>query len=122
MQTKSNSPESGGNGQADRAKTSAIAKADGVPREVRNFLTDIEDLISSTTSLTGEDLTRAKAQLIERVTAARASVEQMSVALTDRARNTAKVTNEYVHEQPWKAIGAGAAIGFLLGLVLARRA
>jgi ElaB/YqjD/DUF883 family membrane-anchored ribosome-binding protein len=31
------------------------------------------------------------------------------------------VTDEYVHENPWQAIGIGAAIGFLVGLVVSRR-
>lgn len=126
MQTKSISPDSGSNGKADRAQTAAIAGAQtllsGVPREVRNFIADVEDLITSMTSLTGEDLARAKSELTQRASAAKASLDQVGAALTDRARNTVKVTNDYVHDEPWKAIGAGAAIGFLLGLVLARRA
>ena len=33
----------------------------------------------------------------------------------------AKVTDNYVHEHPWKAIGIAAAIAFLLGLLVSRR-
>ncbi len=39
----------------------------------------------------------------------------------NRARKTAETTNTYVHEQPWNAIGASAAVGLLLGYLLARR-
>ena len=38
----------------------------GVTNEVQNFLEDIEDLVKETTSLTGEELNRAKAKLSER--------------------------------------------------------
>jgi ElaB/YqjD/DUF883 family membrane-anchored ribosome-binding protein len=31
------------------------------------------------------------------------------------------VTDDYVHDNPWQAIGVSAAIGFLVGLVIARR-
>ena len=89
--------------------------------EFHNFLSDIEDLVKETTTLTGEDLSRAKAKLSERLAEARESVGEMGNAIAQKARNTATVTNDYVHEQPWKAIGAGAAIGLLVGFALARR-
>jgi ElaB/YqjD/DUF883 family membrane-anchored ribosome-binding protein len=45
----------------------------------------------------------------------------MSDAVVQRARRTATVTNDYVHEQPWAAVGIGAAVGVLFGFVLGRR-
>ena len=93
----------------------------GVSREFHDFVADIEDLIKQTTALTGDDLARAKDKLSARVAAARDSVEALSDDVVDRARKVATETNTYVHEQPWKAIGAGAVIGLLLGAVLARR-
>jgi ElaB/YqjD/DUF883 family membrane-anchored ribosome-binding protein len=33
----------------------------------------------------------------------------------------AKVTDEYVHENPWKAIGVTAALGLIVGMLIARR-
>jgi ElaB/YqjD/DUF883 family membrane-anchored ribosome-binding protein len=120
MQTKANNPESGVNGLGVAAATTDAAPS-GVSREFHNFLTDVEDLVKSTTSLTGEDLARAKAKLAARVAAARDSVEKMGGAIADRARNTVKATDGYVHEQPWQAIGIGAAAGLLIGFLLARR-
>lgn len=29
--------------------------------------------------------------------------------------------DDYVHEKPWQGIGVGAAVGLVLGLLLARR-
>lgn len=93
----------------------------GVSREPQNFLSDIEDVIKATTPFTGEDLARAKSKLSASVNAAKQSVEKIGGAIADQARNTATATDAYVHEQPWKAIGIGAGLGFLIGLVLARR-
>lgn len=89
--------------------------------ELHSFFADIEDLIKATTSLTGEDLEKAKTKLSERVTAAKASVEQMGGALADRARKTARVTDTYVHDHPWQAVGVSAVVGLLLGALLGRR-
>ncbi len=90
-------------------------------REFHSFVADIEDLIKATTNLTGDDLSRAKAKLNQRIAAAKGSVEDMSETIVNRARKTAESTNTYVHEQPWNAIGASAAVGLLLGYLLARR-
>ena len=37
------------------------------------------------------------------------------------ARQAAKVTDTYVHDHPWRVIGAGAAVGLLVGYLLSRR-
>lgn len=125
MKTKSSIPNSVANGQGVGSTSAVTAKTNGdqsnVSREFHNFLADIEDLIKATTSLTGEDLARATAKLSERVAAAKESVEEMGGEISHQARKTAADTNDYVHKQPWEAIGAGAAVAFLLGFVLARR-
>jgi len=124
MQAKPTAAEPG-NGQAlearDTALTIARDSASALSREAHNFLADIEDLVKATTSLTGEDLARAKAKLAERITAAKASVAKMGGAVADRTRDAAQATDSYVHERPWQAIGIGAGLGVLVGLLIARR-
>lgn len=117
MQTKAGIAESGANGQG----LVTTAEPSGVSREVHSFLADVEDLITATTSLTGEDLARAKAKLSARVTAAKESVARVGGEIADRTRHAVKATDGYVHEQPWRAVGIGAALGLLVGFVLARR-
>ena len=121
MKNESKSQGSGTNGQGAGSKASADGALTGMSLEFHNFLADIEDLIKTTTSLTGEDLARAKAKLSERVTAAKESVEELSGVIADGARTSVAVTDAYVHDQPWKAIGIGAALGFVVGFALARR-
>ena len=58
----------------------------------------------------GANLKLAKERLLE--------AEKVTVA---KAKAAAKVTDQYVHEHPWKAIGIAAAIAFLLGLLVSRR-
>ncbi len=90
-------------------------------REFHNVLEDIDDLVKQTTSLTGDELARAKAKLSARIASARESVSGMAHDVAGRAKKGAKATDRYVHEQPWKVIGASAAIAFLVGFALARR-
>lgn len=115
MQITPNSSASNANSKDASEVTS------GVAREFHSFVADIEDLIKATTSLTGDELNRAKAKLNQRIASAKTSVEDMSETIVNRARKTAESTNTYVHEQPWNAIGASAAVGLLVGYLLARR-
>jgi ElaB/YqjD/DUF883 family membrane-anchored ribosome-binding protein len=89
--------------------------------EFQNFIADIEDLITSMTPLTGADLERAKARLAERVEAAKESLTEVSTEIAERARQSARVTNTYVHEHPWQSVGIGAILGLLVGIALNRR-
>jgi ElaB/YqjD/DUF883 family membrane-anchored ribosome-binding protein len=38
-----------------------------------------------------------------------------------KARAAAKDADDYVRANPWKAVGISAAVGFLLGILAARR-
>ena len=41
--------------------------------------------------------------------------------LGDTARNVSRSTDEYVHENPWQAIGVAAGVGFVVGWLLSRK-
>ena len=89
--------------------------------EFENLLADIESLLHSTGDATVDEMRVVKDKLHARVEEARESVVDMSAELAKRAGKSAKKLNTEVHEEPWKAVGAGAAIGLLLGMLFARR-
>ena len=39
----------------------------------------------------------------------------------DRAKDAARATDDYVHDNPWQAIGVAAVVGFVAGLLMNRR-
>jgi ElaB/YqjD/DUF883 family membrane-anchored ribosome-binding protein len=126
MQTEPLTTEPASNGHSAGSTPTKSPAADavlsGITKEFQNFVADMEDLIKASTSLTGDDLARAKANLSARVAAARAFAEEMPGAISDRARNSVKVADDYVREQPWQAMGITAAAGLLVGFLLGRRA
>jgi ElaB/YqjD/DUF883 family membrane-anchored ribosome-binding protein len=119
MQTNPIVSELESNGQAIAA--SADRAASGLAREFQDFIADVEDLAKATSTLTGEELARARAKLGKRVAAAKESVEAIGGAISDQAQSAVKTTDSYVREHPWQAVGIGAALGLLLGVTLARR-
>ena len=53
--------------------------------------------------------------------AEKALVSQASDSYYYRAKQAVYRADDYVHEKPWQGIGVGAAVGLVLGLLLARR-
>jgi ElaB/YqjD/DUF883 family membrane-anchored ribosome-binding protein len=37
------------------------------------------------------------------------------------SKQAARVTDDFVHENPWRAVGIGAGIGLIFGLLIGRR-
>jgi ElaB/YqjD/DUF883 family membrane-anchored ribosome-binding protein len=115
-------PASNGHSATSTPRNAGVDSApSGIAQEFQNFVADLEDLIKASTSLTGDDLARAKANLYARVAAARAFVEEMPGTISARASKTARLADEYVREQPWQTIGITAAVGLLVGFLLGRR-
>ena len=39
----------------------------------------------------------------------------------EKAKATARATDDYVHENPWKAVGVAAGVGIILGMLIGRK-
>ena len=108
-----------------RAKRAGEAVVDdtsnAISEEFHNFVADMEDLFKSSASLTGDELAAAKEKITSRLNEAKSHLSDAKESVTERARHTYEAADEYVHEQPWSAVGAGAALGLLIGFLIARR-
>ncbi|MGL4602772.1 MAG: DUF883 family protein [Iodobacter sp.] len=85
------------------------------------ILQEAELLLQEASQAGGKDAEALYARAVERLRSAKTrlvEVEQVAVA---KAKQAAKVTDAYVHEHPWQAIGAAAAIGALVGMLISRR-
>ena len=128
MQIEKKIAESLANGHDEIASLGKAAEraANGAAREFHNILADIEDLLAEATALTGDDLSHVASKISDRLASAKSSVEEFGSSINKRALKTVAITNNYVHEQPWTAIGVGVGVGtatgLVLGYMLARRA
>lgn len=94
-------------------------------QDFNEVVIDTEKLLKSVQSASGEKAQALRATIEQNVKAARERLGQLEAAAAERARATARRTDEYVHVHPWQsiAIGAGIAalIGAVVGLLLNRR-
>ena len=87
--------------------------------DLKTVIQDAEAWLRHGSSLTGEELTKAKAKFGGAIAGAKESLVNLEVV--EKSKAAAKATDTYVKDNPWKAVGIGAAVGVVLGMLINRR-
>lgn len=103
------------------SNTSTVTSQEKLVNDIRAVISDAEEILKATADQTGEKIANLRVSIQDRLLGARIRLEAAEVALIDKTRAAARAADDYVHESPWQAVGIGAGVGFLLGLLLARR-
>lgn len=69
----------------------------------------------------GTDLQNLTDQIEEGIRTGKYSWRDIQSAVMTKTKYAAESTDQYVHENPWKVVGIGAGLGFVLGLLMAPR-
>jgi ElaB/YqjD/DUF883 family membrane-anchored ribosome-binding protein len=85
------------------------------------MLTEAEELLRRAGNETGERAKDLRAQVEAKLLAAKLRLQELEGEAMDHAKAAARFTDDYVHDNPWPAIGVAAGVGFLLGLLISRR-
>jgi len=94
---------------------------DRLIKDFKAVISDTEELLKATASQTGERVSAARTRMQETLENSRERLTELQGDVTERARAAAQATDQLMHENPWKAAGIAAAVGFLLGLLVHRR-
>jgi ElaB/YqjD/DUF883 family membrane-anchored ribosome-binding protein len=97
------------------------ANRDKLVQDMRLVIADAEDLLRATANQAGEKIAVARERIQESLQQAKVKLAETEAMVSERARQAARYTDDYVHENPWNAIGIAAGIGLLLGLLMSRR-
>ena len=89
-------------------------------QDLHLVMTDAEELLRATASHTGEKVSAARERIQESLSATKERLVAAQKQVTEKARQAAKVTDEYVHENPWNAVGMGAGAGLIIGMLISR--
>ncbi|MBD2836650.1 DUF883 domain-containing protein [Pseudomonas sp. JM0905a] len=101
-------------------KTAARAQ-DDLLADFQTLVSDTEKLLQDTASLAGEQADELRLQIHESLKRARDTLRDTEQNLKERGQAAVQATEDYVQEHPWQSVGLAAGIGFLLGLLAARR-
>jgi ElaB/YqjD/DUF883 family membrane-anchored ribosome-binding protein len=97
------------------------ADLERLTQDFRAFVTDCEQLLKDARTLSGSGAAVARAQLSERMTAARARIDAMRVTAGEQAQRVRAATEDYVRRDPLMSLAVAAAVGAIAALVLSRR-
>ncbi|EBA5084542.1 stress response protein ElaB [Salmonella enterica] len=81
----------------------------------------LEEVLRSSGDPADQKYIELKARAEQALEEVRNRVSQASDSYYYRAKQAVYKADDYVHEKPWQGIGVGAAVGLVLGLLLARR-
>lgn len=89
-------------------------------QDLRVVVADAEELLRATAGQAGEKVSAARERIQENLAAAKERLAAAQDAVVARTKEAAKVTDEYVHDNPWKAVGIAAGAGLIIGMLISR--
>ena len=98
-----------------------VAPKEKLMEDLRVVVADAEELLRATANQAGEGVASARERIKESLKNAKTRLASAEAAIVERTKQAAKVTDEYVHENPWKAVGIGTCVGVIIGMLIARR-
>jgi ElaB/YqjD/DUF883 family membrane-anchored ribosome-binding protein len=105
----------------DKKKERMVQHKDQIVSELKSGVDDAEGFLRAAAASTGEKAAELRDKATVALKRASESLSDLQATVMEKGRDAAILTDDYVHENPWQAIGIGAAIGFLVGVVVARR-
>jgi ElaB/YqjD/DUF883 family membrane-anchored ribosome-binding protein len=89
--------------------------------EFATAMSEAQEMLQRAASETGDKARDLRTQVENKLLHAKLRLQELEGQAVDRAKNAARVTDDYVHDHPWQAIGAAAIVGFVVGLLMNRR-
>lgn len=102
------------------ANTENDVSKEKLMQDLRVVVTDAEELLRATAGQAGEKVAAARERIQENLATAKERLVATEQAVAAKARQAAKATDDYVHENPWKAVGIAAGAGLIVGMLISR--
>ena len=94
---------------------------DQLMNDLKSVITDAEAWLRHGGHLTGEEFAAAKAKFEATLKGAKEDLIRLEEAVVEKTKVAAKATDDFVQENPWKAVGIGAAVGLVIGILISRK-
>jgi ElaB/YqjD/DUF883 family membrane-anchored ribosome-binding protein len=101
-------------------ETSYESSKEHLINDFKVALTDAEALLKATLNTGGDKVAEIRAKAEESLGVAKARMIEAQSDVIAKTKEAAKATNTYVHDNPWRSVGAAAGVGLLVGLLIGR--
>ncbi|HUN70365.1 MAG TPA: DUF883 family protein [Burkholderiales bacterium] len=100
--------------------TTDVSK-DKLVADLKVVVSDAEELLRATASQAGEKAAVARERIQASLATAKVKLGEAEQALREKTKEAAKVTDDFVRDNPWQAVGIAAVAGLVLGILISRR-
>jgi Uncharacterized conserved protein len=89
--------------------------------QLKHSLDEAEKMLQQAASTTGEKADELRESAMRTLRRTREHLYDTQDELMARGRRAARITDDYVHDNPWRAIGIAGLVGVLVGALICRR-
>lgn len=89
-------------------------------QDLQLVVSDAEELLRATADQAGEKVSAARERIQDSLATAKARMADTQKAMLEKTRQAARATDDYVHENPWRAVGIAAGVGLVVGMLISR--
>ncbi len=104
-----------------RAAQDTLANKEKLVSDLQRVISDAEELMQATAHQTEGKVVELRERITENLRSARHKLADAEETIKEKTKEMARVTDDYVHEHPWRAIGTAAGVGLVIGLLIGRR-
>lgn len=97
------------------------AQEEDFVQQVKNSLDEAERMLQQAAEATGEKAEELRETAMRSLRRTREHLYTTQDELMARGRRAMRVTDDYVHDNPWRAVGMAGLIGVLIGALICRR-
>lgn len=89
--------------------------------DLQTVIDDAEALLKSADFPSSEAFQSAKDRFEHTIKNARDEIIRLEKLVVYKTKEAVQITSDYVKDNPWQAVGLGAAIGLVVGLLISRK-
>lgn len=101
--------------------TDTLTPKDKLVADLKVVIADTEELLKLTAGQAGDKASELRGRVQERLDQAKSELVHLQQVAIDKAKDAGKAADDYVHDNPWHAVGIAAGAGLLVGLLISRR-
>jgi ElaB/YqjD/DUF883 family membrane-anchored ribosome-binding protein len=92
-----------------------------VRNDMKTLMEDAQELFREATQSTGTKAEELRSKGLELLDTAMGKAQEVQALALEKGKEVAQTTDEYVHENPWKAVGIAAGVGLIVGMLVSRK-
>jgi ElaB/YqjD/DUF883 family membrane-anchored ribosome-binding protein len=101
---------------SNNSNSEAWSSRDKLVEDVKILSKDVQELLKATASVVGDKAAEARVRVQDSLKVAQEKLSVAHEAARAKGQEAFTVTDGYVRDNPWNAVGIAAGIGFILGI------